>query len=236
MKKLLSVMAMVLMAAVVAFPAAALAVPTLSLSDGVIVPIIVADGGPLDSYGGLGVFDGVVSYSGPVGGTWVINVTTGITTPALAGTSMDLNSVNVSSIGAGTLTLMFSEVGFALSGTNYATMGIGGTTDGMVTYDAYFDNTNALFGTAVPPAGLIGATGNMVGDIHGVFSGGATNNITTVNPFSLTQVVTITHQGAFQITSFDAKLDVVPIPPTALLLGTGLLGLVGLGWRRKKKS
>jgi hypothetical protein len=26
----------------------------------------------------------------------------------------------------------------------------------------------------------------------------------------------------------------VPIPPTALLLGSGLLGLVGLGWRRKK--
>ncbi len=26
----------------------------------------------------------------------------------------------------------------------------------------------------------------------------------------------------------------VPIPPTALLLGTGLLGLVGLGWRRRK--
>jgi hypothetical protein len=27
---------------------------------------------------------------------------------------------------------------------------------------------------------------------------------------------------------------VVPIPPTALLLGGGLLGLVGLGWRRRK--
>jgi hypothetical protein len=28
----------------------------------------------------------------------------------------------------------------------------------------------------------------------------------------------------------------VPLPPTVLLLGSGLLGLVGLGWRRNKKN
>jgi len=30
------------------------------------------------------------------------------------------------------------------------------------------------------------------------------------------------------------NINVVPLPPTALLLGSGLLGLVGLGWRRRK--
>ena len=32
------------------------------------------------------------------------------------------------------------------------------------------------------------------------------------------------------------KSPAVPIPPTALLLGSGLLGLVGLGWRRSRKE
>ena len=34
--------------------------------------------------------------------------------------------------------------------------------------------------------------------------------------------------------SFGTEPSTVPIPPSALLLGSGLLGLVGLGWRRKK--
>jgi hypothetical protein len=32
------------------------------------------------------------------------------------------------------------------------------------------------------------------------------------------------------------QLPQVPIPPTALLLGTGILGMVGLGWRRRKTA
>jgi len=35
---------------------------------------------------------------------------------------------------------------------------------------------------------------------------------------------------------FDTPLNRAPLPPTALLLGSGLLGLVGLGWRRRRKS
>jgi hypothetical protein len=35
---------------------------------------------------------------------------------------------------------------------------------------------------------------------------------------------------------YGFTVGVVPLPPTALLLGTGLLGLVGLGWRRARKE
>ncbi len=35
-------------------------------------------------------------------------------------------------------------------------------------------------------------------------------------------------------TTCGDNITVAPIPPTALLLGTGLLGLVGFGWRRKR--
>jgi hypothetical protein len=34
----------------------------------------------------------------------------------------------------------------------------------------------------------------------------------------------------------NVTVDPVPVPPSALLMGSGLLGLVGLGWRRRKES
>ena len=34
----------------------------------------------------------------------------------------------------------------------------------------------------------------------------------------------------------NVSVNAIPIPPSALLLGSGLLGLVGLGWRRRQES
>ncbi|OGR06754.1 MAG: hypothetical protein A3K23_06500 [Desulfobacca sp. RBG_16_58_9] len=228
MKKLLSVMAFLLMAAVVAFPPAAHATLILSLDDGVALPTIITDQLPGDTNPTLGV----VSWSGAIG-VWDINVSTGFSKPVLGipgiNAAMDLNSIDHST-GAGTLTIMLTDTDFTIPGAiTPAIMGIGGTTDGNVSYSAYFDNTNVPFGVT----GVIGSLGPLV-DAPFSFGAGLQNDITTTNPFSLTQVVTINHDAA-GLTSFNAKLN-VPVPATALLLGTGLLGLVGLRYRSRRKS
>jgi len=232
MKKLLSIMAILLMTAMVAFPPAAHALATLSLWDGTVNPaIVVSDGSPLDFNPAVGA----VTFIGPVG-VWVLNVTTGITKPNIGGpldAAMDLNSVDVTGPVGGFLQLMFSEVGFNLPGANsQAIMAIGGTTVGNITYDAYYDNANALFGT--PLAGLIGTLGPY-GPV--AFGGSLTSPELTVNPFSLTQVVTITQQVA-GTTSFNASLDMIPIPipASAILLGSGIVGLGLLRYRRKSRA
>jgi hypothetical protein len=43
-------------------------------------------------------------------------------------------------------------------------------------------------------------------------------------------------EDAFSRIGVQSDVDAVPLPPSALLLGSGLLGLVGLGWRRRKEG
>ena len=228
MKKLLSVMAVFLVAAVLAFPPTAHATITLRLSDGINPVVQVADGDAAD----LNPLPGFITIFASIG-VWNSNVSTGYSNSPGAGglASMDLNSQD-NSTGAGTLTLMVSDIGFALPGTNIGSMNIGGTIGAVVgnqlTYAAYFDNANGLFAT--PGGGSLGTLGPFG---PGAFSGTTSGTGIMDNEFSLTEVVTIHHSGA-GLTSFNAELNVVPLPPTALLLGGGLLGLVALGWRRRR--
>lgn len=212
MKKILITMA--LLGALVVSSVTVSAIPSVTLNDGINAPVVVFDQGP----GDLNAIPGVVNVSTMLG-AWALNVTTGQTMPFIFDPLMDLNSVNTS-LAPGSMQITFSEFGFALPPGNYnATARIGGTTSGTIQYDTYVN----------------GAPANSIVSGPGVFAGIDVDPVLIgMNPFSLDQVVTITHER-FGTTSFNADFRLVSVPDggaTIGLLGLGLLA-AGMCYRRK---
>lgn len=224
MKSLLSILGVLGLVWIFATPAYAI---SLSLSDG-ITTVTCADGDACDA----NLAAGAVTFSGSVG-NFNLNVTTGITYPALGTQNfaeLDLNSVDVSSTGGGTLTIDVSEVGYTGpvdNGMVSLRTSVGGTTAGTVSFDTYLDNSNTLFGT--------GSSLDSTGALTGAFSSSAAGSIASTGPFSLTAEAVITHTGS-EATSFNLNVAPVPEPSALLLMGVGLLGLSFWGRRKIKGS
>ena len=160
-------------------------------------------------------------------GVWNINVTTGLTKPAsgsVMNPSMDLNTIN-NSTGAGTITIKFTDTGFGPFAGGGFLDHIGGTTVGTVSASELYDGNNQPFaGTTIATLGpfatpAFSQTVSSLG-VAGTF------------PFSLTQVVVISH-GGVGTTSLDYMKTPVPEPASLLLLGSGLIGFGYLRRRRK---
>lgn len=194
------------------------------------IEVIVSDGqgvGFVTSVGATTTPDGgllpdVISFNGGVG-SFTVNVTTGVSEGQIGTGRLDLNSVDISGA-AGTLRIKLTDTGYSSAFPAY-TADFGGTTDGTVNLDFLHDPTNVEFGGS--------SFFNPAAAGPGAFSGTGGGPVAAGTPYSLTIVADITHPGGFNITSFDALVTPVPIPPAVYLLGSGLIGLAGIARRRR---
>jgi hypothetical protein len=197
----------------------------VALAVGVLVPtahagltLTLTSGADTVTVNGVG---GIANYIGPVG-QWTANVTTGMVEPAWPfSLSMDLNTV--STAGGGTEQLVIT-----LEGTDFSGW------DGPGTLESVLDGNMQGVGTIELDQILESSEGIL--DVHlGPFAGAQFTGIGTADgnissPFTLTEIVTITHVGPLGI-SFDATSTVVPVPGAVLL---GFLGLSAAGLKLRR--
>jgi len=211
MKK--SIFLLVTLIALVGVVPAALANPlTLKISNGAGTAVTVTGNDLIVWAGSVGNFD--------------FNVTIGA--QGVPGDDfMHLSSLNISSANASSdpLTIEFTAENLTTP-TDSFQMAIGGVLSpagATGTYQAFYNSTLI---------GLIGFDGTTnSGAFNYNFNGAGPGS----TPYSLTQKITLNANGASQLSfSGGATLNPVPEPSIIVLMGSGLFGLVFVGYRRSK--
>lgn len=207
----------------------------LELDDGS-GPVFVTDGGVGDTSGTTGI----ITFNGTVG-SFNISVTTGVSKPEIGTPNqakLDLNSLQISGGGPGTLSIRLTDTDFTQTGVDVATSLAAGVTGGSVAVSTYIDRSNAEFGTGevLTDFGVFGPGSFSAGD---TVSLAPPVNPSGAAPFSMTLAVTVIHTADWQITTFDAGImtdlvvDDIPAPASILAL---LPGLLGLGYLRRRRA
>ncbi len=157
-----------------------------------------------------------VTYLGSVG-NFTINITTGEVGGSTAYPTLDISSLDATNLGSngGTLTILFSDVGFGPSdGTATASLSGALASGASLSYSTYADSSNALLGTGASASLLTSQvfTANPV-------SGTETANLVESGPYSLTQEIVLS-EGGGEVTQFDADLVTADPPPASSPLFT----------------
>jgi hypothetical protein len=204
----------------VAVTSSALAIPTLTISDGLTTATVTSA-------------TGFVNYNNPTfDASWSVVISTAETKPLIGTAALPIMDINaqVTSLAATpqrNLTITFSDVGFGPTPSFVAILSghVVAGTGANVTYNTYYDNLNTLAALTTP----LTASGTLPGPTYASTVGGGA----IAANYSLTQVITVngsTTAGASY--SLDGSLTGVPDGgTTVMLLGAALSGLALL--RRK---